>query len=95
MIVVVPTIGPVVVAVIVLPLPATVGVKVGKVLYTPAVNATDVPVTPAVPPKVTVPVNTFGPLSHTLPLASFAVMLVRLTAVPAVAELIVAGFITN
>ena len=52
---------------------------------------------PAVPPNVTVPLKSFGPLLQTLPLASFAVMLVKLplTDVPAVAELIVVGFITN
>ena len=93
--VVVPTTTPEV-AVIVL-LPADVGVKVGKVFNTPAVKAAEVPVAPAVPPKVTVPVNTLGPLLHVLPLASFAVMLVKLplTDVPAVAEAIVVGFITN
>jgi len=95
-IVVVPTTEPEV-AVIVLLLPADVGVKVGKVVNTPAVNATEVPVAPAVPPKVTVPVNALGPLLQTLPLASSAVMLTKLplTGVPAVAEAIVAGFITN
>ena len=94
--VVVPTTEPEV-AVIVLPLPADVGVKVGKVFNTPAVNAAEVPVAPAVPPKVTVPVKALGPLLQTLPLASFAMMLVKLplTDVPAVAEAIVAGFITN
>jgi hypothetical protein len=94
--VVVPTTEPEV-AVIVLPLPAVVGVKVGKMFNTPAVNAAEVPVAPAVPPKVTVPVNALGPLLQVLPLASFAVMLVKLllTDVPAVAELIVVGFITN
>jgi hypothetical protein len=94
--VVVPTIEPEV-AVIVLPLPAAVGVKVGKVLNTPAVNAAEVPVAPAVPPKVTVPANILGPLLQTLPLASLAVMLVKLllTDVPAVAEAIVVGFMTN
>jgi hypothetical protein len=64
--VVVPTTDPEV-AVIVKPLPADVGVKVGKVLNTPAVNAAEVPVAPAVPPNVTVPVNALGPLLHTLP----------------------------
>ena len=47
--VVVPTTEPEV-AVIVLPLPATVGVKVGNVFNTPAVNAAEVPEAPAVPP---------------------------------------------
>jgi hypothetical protein len=78
-----------------LPLPADVGVNVGKALNTPAVNATEVPDAPAVPAKLTVPVNTLGPLLHTLPWASSAVMLVKLTGVPAVAEAIVVGFITN
>jgi hypothetical protein len=94
--VVVPTTDPEV-AVIVKPLPAKVGVKVGKVVNTPAVNATEVPVAPAVPPNVTVPVNALGPLLQTLPLASFAVMLPKLPLidVPTVAEAIVVGFITN
>ena len=65
--VVVPTMTQPQVAVIVLPLPAAVGVKVGKVVNTPAVNAAEVPVAPAVPPKVTVPVNALGPLLQTLP----------------------------
>ena len=97
-IVVVPTIEPgLEVAVIVLVLPADVGVKAGKVVNTPAEKFTDVPLAPAVPPKVTVPVKALGPLSQMLPLASFAVMLTKLplTDVPAVAEAIVAGFITN
>src|ERR1041385_5859517 len=94
--VVVPTTDPDV-AVIVLPLPATVGIKLGNVLNTPAVNPTDVPVAPAVPPNVTVPVNAFGPVLHTLPLTSSAVMLMKLllTDVPTVADAIVVGFITN
>jgi hypothetical protein len=94
--VVVPTTAPEV-AVIVKPLPATVGVKVGNVINTPAEKLPEVPETSAVPPKVTAPVNSSGPLLHTLPLASFAVMLTKLplTGMPAVAELIVAGFITN
>ena len=58
-------------------------------------NAAEVPVAPAVPPKVTVLLKSLAPLLHTLPLASSAVMLVKLTGVPAVAELIVVGFITN
>jgi hypothetical protein len=62
----VPTIAPLV-AVTVLLLPAEVGVKTGKVLNTPAVNAVEVPVAPAVPPKATVPVNALGPLLQTLP----------------------------
>jgi hypothetical protein len=94
--VVVPTTNPEV-AVIVKPLPASVGVKVGNVFKTPALNAAEVPVAPAVPPKVTVPVNALGPLLQTFPLASFAVMLRKLplTDVPAVAEAIVVGFTTN
>ena len=85
------------VAVMVLPLPAVVGVSVGNVLKTPAVNAAEVPVAPAVPAKLTVPVNAFGPELKVLPLASFAVMLTKLpvTEVPAVAEAIVVGLITN
>ncbi|MCX6896374.1 MAG: hypothetical protein NTZ16_12930, partial [Verrucomicrobia bacterium] len=76
-------------------LPAEVGVNVGNVVNTPAVKAAEVPVAPAVPPKVTVPVNELGPVLQVLPLESLAVMLVKLTAVPAVADVIVAGFITN
>jgi hypothetical protein len=65
-IIVVPTTEPLV-AVIVLLVPTTVGVNVGNVLNTPAVNAVEVFVAPAVPPKVTVPVNSLGPLLHGLP----------------------------
>src|SRR5665213_1876943 len=85
------------VAVIVLLLPDVVGVSVGNVLSTPAVNAAEVPVTPAVPPKLTVPVKTFGPELSVLPLASLAVMLTMLplTDAPAVAEAIVVGLITS
>jgi hypothetical protein len=82
------------VVVIVSLLPAVFGVTLG-LLNTPAVNAAEVPVTPAVPPYVTVPVNTLGPLLHTLPPESSAVMLVRESAMPAVAEVMVAGAITN
>ena len=84
--VVVPTTAPEV-AVIVKPLPAIVGVKVGNVVNTPAEKLPEVPEAPAVPPKVTAPVNALGPLLHTLPLASFAVMLTKLplTDVPAAA----------
>ena len=94
--VVVPTTAPEV-AVMVLPLPAVVGVSVGNVLKTPAANAAEVPVAPAVPAKLTVPVNAFGPVLRVLPLASFAVMLTKLplTDVPVVAEAIVVGFITS
>jgi hypothetical protein len=65
-IVVVPTTEPEV-AVMVLLLPATVGVKVGKLVNTPAEKLAEVLVALAVPPKVTVPVKTFGPLLQTLP----------------------------
>jgi len=94
--VVVPTTAPEV-AVIVLPLPEVVGVKVGNVESTPAVNAAEVPVAPAVPAKLTVPVKAFGPELRTLPLASFAVMLTMLplTDVPVVADAMVVGFITR
>ena len=85
------------VAVIVLPLPATVGVKVGKTVNTPALNAAEVPVAPAVPPKVTVPVNVLGPLLQILLLASSAVILVKLPLIdePTVAVVITVGFIKN
>src|SRR5665213_1774365 len=85
------------VAVIVLLLPDVVGVSAGNVLRTPAVNAAEVPVTPAVPPKLTVPVKTFGPELSVLPLASLAVTLTMLLLMeaPAVAEAIVVGFITK
>ena len=85
------------VAVMVLLEPAVVGVSAGKLLSTPAVNAADVPLAPAVPPKLTVPVNTFGPELSVLPLASFAVMLTKLPLMsePAVAEAMVEGFITR
>src|SRR5665213_3619253 len=66
------------VAVIVLLLPAEVGVSAGNVLSTPAVNAAEVPVAPAVPPKLTVPVKRLGPVLSVLPLASLAVMLTML-----------------
>ena len=80
-----------------MPEPAVVGVKVGNVLRTPAVKAAEVPVAPAVPAKLTVPVKAFGPELRTLPLASLAVMLTMLplTEAPAVAEAIVVGFITK
>ena len=85
------------VAVMVLLLPEFVGVKVGNVLKTPAVNAAEVPVAPVVPAKLTVPVNAFGPVLRVLPLASLAVMLTKLPLMsePAVAEAIVVGFITS
>ena len=85
------------VAVIVLLLPAAVGVRVGKVLNTPALNAAEVPEAPAVPPNVTIPVNVLGPLLQMLPLASSAVILVKLllTDEPAVAAVIVVGFIIS
>ena len=94
--VVVPTTAPDV-AVMVLPEPAAVGVRAGNALSTPAVNAAEVPVAPAVPAKATVPVKTFGPELRTLPLASFAVMLTMLPLIdaPAVADAIVVGFITS
>ena len=96
MIVVVPTTAPDV-AVIVLLEPETVGVRAGNALSTPAVNAAEVPVAPAVPAKATVPVKTFGPELRTLPLASFAVMLTMLPLMdaPAVADAIVVGLITK
>ena len=95
MIVVVPTTAPEV-AVIVLPLPEVVGVSVGNVDNTPAVKAAEVPVAPAVPAKLTVPVKVFGPELRVLPLASLAVMLTMLplTDVPVVADAMVVGFIT-
>ena len=85
------------VAVMVLPEPEVVGVSAGNVDNTPAVNAAEVPVAPAVPAKLTVPVKVLGPVLRVLPLASFAVMLtmLALTDAPAVADAIVVGFITS
>jgi hypothetical protein len=60
-------------------LPATVGVTLAP-LNTPEVNAADVPVTPAVPPNVTVEPK----LVTVLPFGSCAVIVVMAKAVPAV-----------
>ena len=60
-------------------LPATVGVTLA-LLNTPAVNAGDVPVTPAVPPYVTVEVKPVAVLLF----ASCAVIVAMVNAVPAV-----------
>jgi ABC-type polysaccharide/polyol phosphate export permease len=60
-------------------LPALVGVTLA-LLNTPAVNAADVPVTPAVPPNVTVDMK----LVTVLLFASCAVIVAMVNAVPAV-----------